>query len=121
MKPIISFAIGVATFSVLQIFLGPGTRVWWFAWRLDHEDRRWHWPVFCGLRCHYGGGLRVLPETERSCQMRRLSCAWGNRRDDHCPIPHWPGELWPIVIAFDGAIIVAAVVVGTAIGALFRG
>jgi len=29
--------------------------------------------------------------------------------------------LWPIVIAFDGAIIGAAVAVGAAIGALFRG
>jgi len=32
-----------------------------------------------------------------------------------------PGNLWPIVIAFDGAIIGAAVAVGAAIGALFRG
>src|SRR5207249_6224186 len=72
--------------------LGLGTRVWSLTWPLDHEDRLRHWLLFCRLRCHYRGSLRVLPKTERSCEMRRRHRARSDRVDDRCPVPYWPGQ-----------------------------
>ena len=121
MKPIISFAIGMAMFSVLQIFWGPGHA---------YGGLRGAWIMKTGACIGLCFAVFVV--------ITAVVCACYRKPNGLAKCAGFlalgaivamtialfligPGNLWPIVIAFDGAIIVAAVVVGTAIGALFRG
>src|SRR5439155_8913546 len=121
MKPITSFTIGVATFSALQIF-----------WSLGHVygGLRGAWIMKTGLGIGFCFAVFVLI-TAVVCVCYRKSKALAKcggaialgaiAAMTVALFLIGPGNLWPIVIAFDGAIIGAAVAVGAAIGALFRG
>jgi hypothetical protein len=121
MKPITSFTIGAATFSALQIF-----------WSLGHaySGLRGAWIMKTGLGIGICFAVFVLI-TAVVCVCYRKSKALAKcggaialgaiAAMTVALFLIGPGNLWPIVIAFDGAIIGAAVAVGAAIGALFRG
>jgi hypothetical protein len=121
MKPITSFATGAATFSALQIF-----------WHLGHTYAgfRGAWIMKTGL----GIGVCfavfvVISMVVCGCYRKPNGLAkciaslalGGITAMTVALFLIGPGNLWPIVIGFDGAIIGAAVAVGAAIGALFRG
>src|SRR6266542_5617688 len=120
MKPITSFTVGAATFSALQIF-----------WSLGHiySGLRGAWIMKTGLGIGFCFAVFVLI-TAVVCVCYRKSKALSKfggaialgaiASMTGALFLIGPGNLWP-VIAFDGAIIGAAVAVGAAIGALFRG
>ena len=121
MKPITSFAIGAATFSALQIL-----------WGLGHAYGRLRGPWIMKTGSGIGFCFAVFVViTAVVCAYYRkpnglAKCVGAIALGAIAAITValfliGPGNLWPIVIAFDGAIIGAAVAVGAAIGALFRG
>ena len=121
MKPIVSFVIGAAAFSALQIL-----------WGLTHTYGRlrgaWIMKTGAGIGLCFAVFV-VITAVVCACYRKPnglAKCAGFLALGAIVAMTIalfliGPGNLWPIVIAFDGAIIVAAVVVGTAIGALFRG
>jgi len=121
MKPITSFTVGAATFSALQIF-----------WSLGHiySGLRGAWIMKTGLGIGFYFAVFVVITAVVCAYYRKpnglAKCVGAIALGAIASMTGalfliGPGNLWPIVIAFDGAIIGAAVAVGAAIGALFRG
>src|SRR5438105_10183736 len=120
MKPITSFTVGAATFSALQIF-----------WSLGHmySGLRGAWIMKTGLGIGLCFAVFVV--------ITAVVCACYRKPNGLAKCAGFlalgaivamtiallligPGNLWPIVIAFDGEIIITAFVFVSAIGALFR-
>jgi len=121
MKPIISFAIGAVTFAALQIFWGLGQAY-------GRLGGAWIMKTTVGIGVSFavfvGITTAVCACYRKPNGLAKCIGAVGLGGVVAMSVALFlvgPGNLWPIVIAFDGAIIGAAVAVGVAIGMLFRG